>query len=178
MRKWHRWIGLGAVVFLLLVGITGVILQFQQFFGSDEAAREQLASMTSAYPVSSDLTGFAPRLAKAQASVSASAGDANVDNVELQLKGAHPTFVFHTSGKINRKYVVNADTAAIEKSDDDERESFILRLHTGEVFGDGGVALGMFWGTALVVLSVTGIYLYLQMYKARAKRHGWKTFVW
>jgi len=178
MRKWHRWIGLGAVVFLLSVGITGVILQFQQFFGSDEAAREKLATLTSPYSVSSDLENFASKLAKAQSSVVAQAGDAKLDNLEMQLKGEHPTFVFHTSGKVNRKYVVNADTAAIEQSDDDERESFILRLHTGEVFGDGGVVLGMFWGTALVVLSVTGLYLYWQMYTKRAKRHGWKKIVW
>jgi hypothetical protein len=178
MRKWHRWIGLGAVIFLLSVGITGVILQFQQFFGSDETAREKLASMTSAYSVSSDLADFAPKLAKAQASVALRAGDAKLDNVEVQLKGEHPTFIFHTSGKANRKYIVNADTGVIEKSDDDERESFILRLHTGEVFGDGGVVLGMFWGTVLLVLSVSGLFLYWQMYRARAKRHGWTKVVW
>lgn len=178
MRKWHRWIGLGAVVFLLSVGITGVILQFQQFFGADEAAREKLASLTSAYSVSSGLGDFVPKLAKAQASVALQAGDAKLDNVEMQLKGEHPTFIFHTSGKANRKYVVNADTAAIEKSDDDERESFLLRLHTGEVFGDGGVVLGMFWGTALLVLCVTGLYLYWQMYSARARVKGWKKIFW
>lgn len=178
MRTWHRWISIVAVPFLLSVGITGVILQFQQFFGEDEATKERLASLTSAYSVSSDLGDFTPKLAKAQASVVAQTGDAKLDNVELQLKGEHPTFVFHTSGKANRKYIVNADTGAIEMSDDDERESFLLRLHTGEVFGDGGVVLGMFWGTALLVLSVTGLFLYWQMYRARAQRHGWKKVFW
>jgi uncharacterized iron-regulated membrane protein len=58
------------------------------------------------------------------------------------------------------------------------RESFILRLHTGEVFGDGGMVLGMFWGTALIALTITGGYLYWQMYRARAKAKGWKKVFW
>ena len=114
MRKWHRWISLVAALFLLVVAATGVILQVQQFFGEDEAEREQMAKSASPYSVDSPLAGFAPKLAAAQAAVRARAGADRLDNVELQLKGEHPTFVFHTAGARNRKFIVNADTGAVE----------------------------------------------------------------
>ena len=178
MRKWHRWISIVAALFLLSVGITGVILQIQQFFGEDEAMKEKLATMTSAYKVDSRLDDFLPKLAKAQAVVKARTGDDKLNGMELQLKGEHATFVFHTAGKINQKFVVNADTGAIEKQSGDERESLLLRIHTGEVLGDGGVVGGMLWGTALVALTITGMWLYWQMYRARAKTKGWKKVFW
>ena len=49
MRRFHRWISLPAAAFLLSVAVSGVILQFQQFFGEDEAEREALAAAVSPY---------------------------------------------------------------------------------------------------------------------------------
>ena len=37
LRKWHRWIGFPAGIFLILVSITGVLLAFNEFFGDAEA---------------------------------------------------------------------------------------------------------------------------------------------
>ena len=44
-----------------------------------------------------------------------------------------------------------------------EAESFLLRLHTGEVLGDGGAVLGMLWGMATLVITVTGLVIYWRM---------------
>src|SRR5437764_878196 len=165
MRKWHRWIALPAALLLLSVGITGVILQFQQFFGAEEAEREKLATVTSSYTLDTPSSDLAAKLERARVSVRAKVPDARLEAVEMQLKGDHPTVTLHVVGTNPRKFVVNANTGAIETDERDERESFILRLHTGEVFGDGGVVLGMFWGTALVVLVITGAILYWQMYR-------------
>ena len=178
MRKWHRWIALPFAVVLLSVAITGVILQFQQFFGEDEAQREKLAGMTSAYSLDTTGTDIAAKFDRARFAAQAKIGSAKLDAVEIQLKGEHPMVTFHVVGASARKLIVNADTGAIERDEPEVRESFILRLHTGEVFGDGGVVLGMFWGTALVVLVVTGAWLYWQIGWVRAKRHGWKKIFW
>jgi hypothetical protein len=177
VRKLHRWLGAGAAVFLLSVAITGTLLQFQQFFGEDEADKEKLAQARSDFTLASSLDAFAPEMARAQATVQAKAGKASLDKVELQLKGDHPVFILHTSGVEQRKFVVNAETGVIEKEDMDERESFLLRLHTGEVFGDGGVVMGMLWGTALVVLTASGIVMYWQMGRRR-NAPGWKKWFW
>ncbi len=178
MRKWHRWIALPFAVLLLSVAVTGVLLQFQQFFGEEEAQREKLATVTSAFSLDTTGADVAAKFDRARAAVQAKVGTARLDAFEVQLKGDHPTVTFHVVGSAARKLVINADTGAIEKDETDVRESFILRLHTGEVFGDGGVVLGMFWGTALVVLVVTGGILYWQMYRARARVKGWKAIFW
>ena len=46
-----------------------------------------------------------------------------------------------------------------------EDKPFLTRLHSGEAFGDWGLVLGIGWGTALVVLIVTGLVIYLAMRK-------------
>ena len=178
MRKFHRWVSLPAAVFLLSVAVTGVILQFQQFFGEDEAQREQLATMTSAYSLDTPATNVAEMIDRARTTARSKFGDAKLDAVEVQLKGDHPTVALHVVGDSPRKLVVNGLTGAVESDELDERESFILRLHTGEVFGDGGVVLGMVWGTALVALTVTGAVLYWRMYRARARVKGWRQVFW
>ena len=183
MRKWHRWIALPFAILLLSVAVTGMILQFQQFFGEDEAQREKLADLTSAYSLDTGGADIAAKIDRARAAVAVKLGNAKLDALEIQLKGPHPTVTFHVVGAGDssggaRKLVVSADSGAIEKDEADVRESFVLRLHTGEVFGDGGVVLGMFWGTALVVLVLTGAILYWQMYRARARVKGWKRIFW
>jgi uncharacterized iron-regulated membrane protein len=42
-RKWHRWIGAVAALFLTFASITGVIVAVTEFFGEDEARREPRA---------------------------------------------------------------------------------------------------------------------------------------
>ena len=37
------------------------------------------------------------------------------------------------------------------------------QVHSGEAFGDGGLVFAMFWGVAMAVLTVTGIWIYLTM---------------
>ena len=178
MRKWHRWIALPSALLLLSVGITGIILQVQQFFGADEAQREKLASMTSAYSLDTPAADIAAKIDRARAAVQAKLSTAKLDAMEIQFKGDHPIVTFHAVANSARKLIVNADTGAIEKDEPDERESFILRLHTGEVFGDGGIVLGMVWGLALVALIVSGMWLYWRMYRARAGVKGWRAIFW
>lgn len=117
MRKWHRWIGVGAALFLLSVATTGIILQFQQFFGDDEAAREKLAVLRSAYSLDSSLSDFGLKLDQAKSSLRRQVGNAVLDNVEIALKGEHPTFVFHLAGAEPQKVVVSADSEYAQETE-------------------------------------------------------------
>ena len=176
MRNFHRWISLPAFVFLLLVAVTGVILQFTAFFGSDEADKERLAAVTSKQLASAPVAGLQEQSDRALAAVKASIGaDVAVDAMEVQLKDEPRKIIVWTAsgGGAKKadplKVTVNAETGAVVKTESGERESFILRLHTGEVFGDGGVVLGMIWGTALVALTLTGGWMYYRMWAARRR---------
>jgi len=46
-RKWHRWIGFGAALFLLWAAGTGFLVAFTEFFGEEEALRERTRDLVS-----------------------------------------------------------------------------------------------------------------------------------
>lgn len=47
---------------------------------------------------------------------------------------------------------------------------FFHHLHSGEEFGPVGVAISIASGLALIFFSISGFWLYLQMFKARSAR--------
>lgn len=175
-RKLHRWFGAGAAIFLLVVSGTGIALQWQSIFGDEEAEKERLAEQTSAFLLSTPLDTMPAQLAAAQATVRAEAGPASLDRVVWQLKGDHPTLTFFVGGHPARRFVVNAGTGVIERRMSGDEESWILRLHSGELFGDGGKVLGLFWGSALLFLTVSGVVIYWQMRRFGAT--GLKKILW
>lgn len=163
MRKWHRWIGLVAAVFFIVTAFTGIWLECERFFGEDEALREKLRDMPATTKATDDL---ASRLVKAQSSLAAKAGEQPLDKVVLQLKGDAPSATFYlarTKTADARKIEVNLNTAAVVKEADYDDDSFILKLHSGEALGDGGMVAGMGWGLALIVMTITGIVIYWRM---------------
>lgn len=181
-RKVHRWLGIGAAVFFLLVSITGVFLQIEQVFGDDEASKEKLAAMISpaslARPFAVDPAG----IDRARQAALARFGNRPVSAIDWQIKGDVPHYILHLDGPDPLRVDVNAATNAVVDSRPDG-EDWLLRLHTGEIIGDGGKVLGLAWGIALVVMSITGVLVYLQMYRARrkgsaARLTGWRRYFW
>ena len=180
MRKIHRWLGVPAALFLLLASFTGVWLECVHFFGAEEAERERIRDLTS--PVTAQNMGaeFGASFEKARAAAAAKAGGQPLDKIAWQLKGDAPTVTFFFGPKDKqdgRRIVVNAKSGEVVKVEDYAEDSFILRLHSGEAFGDGGMVLGMFWGIALFVLTVTGIIIYFKM-KPRTPRTGLRKVFW
>ena len=175
-RKLHRWFGAGAAIFLLIVSGTGIALQWQSVFGDEEAEKERLAEQTSAFLLTTPLDTMSAQLASAQAAVRAEAGSAPLDRVVWQLKGDHPTLTFFVGSHPARRFVVNASTGVIERRMSGDEESWILRLHSGEIIGDGGKVLGLFWGSALLFLTVSGAVIYWQMRRPGAT--GFKKILW
>jgi ferredoxin len=162
-RKLHRWFGAGAAIFLLIVSGTGIALQWQSIFGGDEAEKERQAKQTSPFLLTTALDTMSAQLATAQAAVRAEVGSAPLDRVLWLLKGDHPTLTFFVGGHPARRFVVNAGTGVVERRTSGDEESWILRLHSGELIGDGGKLLGLFWGSALLFLTVSGVVIYWQM---------------
>ena len=181
-RKIHRWLSTIGLIFFLSVAATGIWLQIEAIFGEDEAVREAMAEISSPASLSAPLTLNAVSLDKARTVMLARYGNRPVASVDWVIKAPVPAFVFHLDGAEPVKVTVNAATAAIIKSEPDG-ENWVLRLHTGEIFGDGGKFLGLAWGLALIAMSITGIILYLKMLKARrtgaaGKVRGWRRYFW
>jgi uncharacterized iron-regulated membrane protein len=165
-RKWHRWIGFPASIFLLFASITGAILAFTEFFGAEEALREATRDLVSPVTVASPAADWADPLARAMKTVAANASGAPIDKVTMQFKGDHPTVTIFTgkpTGGEDRQFVVDARSGALLRTEVYADKPFLNRLHSGEAFGDGGLVFAMFWALALFVLTVTGLIIYLKL---------------
>src|SRR5437763_11872448 len=115
-RKWHRWIGIVAVPFLLYAAVTGVCLAVTEFFGEEEALREQTRDKVSPVTLQSPAAQWSEPLAKAFAAAADKAGGAPVDRATLEFKGDPPTVTLYTgkpSGGEDRKFVFDARTGAL-----------------------------------------------------------------
>lgn len=181
-RKIHRWLSIVGIVFFLSVSLTGIWMQGEAIFGEDEAAREAMAEIVSPASLSAPLSLNPVSLDKARNVVLARFGNRPVASVDWIIKAPMPAYVFHLDGAEPVKVTVNAATAAIIKSEPDG-EDWVMRLHTGELLGDGGKFLGLAWGLALVAMSITGIVLYIKMLQARrtgsaGKATGWRRYFW
>ena len=167
-RKLHRWLGFAAAILFLFVAVTGVILQFQQLFGAEEAKKEALAQLTSPVSLSQALQP-ASALDRARAAVLLRFGDRPVDSLDWQIKGPDQFFTVHLGGSEPLRVQVNAAHGLIINVESD-KEDFFVRLHSGEIVGDGGKVLGLGWGLGLVFMVITGFIVYLQLYRARRKK--------
>ena len=169
-RKWHRWIGFPAALFLLFAAVTGFLVAFTEFFGEEESLREAARDTVSPVTVTSAGSVWSDPLTKALATVGAITPAAHIDKIEIQFKGVRPTVTVFTgkpTGGEDRKMVLDAKTGALMKNEASSDKPFLYRLHSGEAFGDGGLVFAMFWALALAVLTVTGLIIY---YTMRGKR--------
>lgn len=171
-RKWHRWIAFPATIFLLWASVTGIWLGATEFFGAEEALREATRPLVSPTTTASVPSSWSDPVARALAAVNGRSPRAPIDKIEFQFKGENPTVTIFTgkpTGGEDRKFVVSAKSAAIESVEDYVDKPFLMRLHSGEAFGDGGLVLSMLWGLALATLSITGLIIYLRIWRPGLK---------
>ena len=181
-RQFHRWLGIGAAVLFLLVSVTGVALQYQQIFGSEEAAKEAAASIVSPLSLAKPIGLDTFALDRARSTLLGRYGNRPVAGVDWQIKASTPTLVFHLDGSDPRKVAVGVASGAV-LSDEPDGEDWLIRLHSGEIIGDGGKFLGLLWGLGLVAMTLTGVWVYIKMYRARQKGSasrltGWRRYFW
>ncbi|CAN5142437.1 hypothetical protein BH09GEM1_BH09GEM1_19840 [soil metagenome] len=179
-RKWHRWIGFPAAVFLLFAAVTGFLLAFTEFFGEEESLREATRALVSPVHVSATGGDVQQAIATAMASANRIAPNAPVDKIEMQFKGKQPTVTVFTgkpTGGEDRKLVFDARSGALASNEDYVDKPFLKRLHSGEAFGDGGLVVAMFWAIALAIMSASGFYIYFTM-RGKRERTGLRKFFW
>ncbi len=182
VRRWHRWLGLAAAVLFTIVAATGVWMQAEQIFGDDEAAHEALAKMVSPQRIDQPLNLDVAALESARAAVAARYNGQRIAAIDWMIKAPSPAFIFHLDGPDPVRVSVDAKTAAITNAEPDG-EDWVMRLHTGEIFGDGGKWLGLFWGLSLIFMIGSGIFVYTRMLTARrmgsaGKVRGWRRYFW
>jgi len=181
-RTIHRWIGIAAAVLFLLVSITGFVLQIQQTFGKEEREREEQAQAVSSLTLANNFAPDLRVLNAARANLLRQFGPRSISGVDWQVSGTRPLYVLHLVGDPAVRVSVDARSGQLVERVSDE-ENWVLRLHSGEIFGEGGRFLGLAWGAGLITMTLTGIWLYVKMYRARRKGSagrlsGLRRFFW
>jgi uncharacterized iron-regulated membrane protein len=176
-RKWHRWIGFPAALFLVWAGSTGTLVAAWEFFGADEALREQLRTMESPIHAGAPDSALGTPLGLAMTTLAREAPGAPVDKIVMQLKGPAPTIAIFTGkkgGGEDKQYKLDARTGKLLSVEAYADKPFLYRLHSGEAFGDGGLVFAMGWGISLVTLTLTGFWLWWRLRRKEAT--GWRRF--
>jgi len=178
-RRWHRWIGFPAALFLLFTAVTGFLVAFTEFFGADEALRERLRSVTSPVTVTTAAGELSTAVQRALGTVAQQAPGAPVDRVVVQLKGDPTVAVFtgRPGGGEDRQFVVNARTGALISVESYADKPLLYRIHSGEAFGDGGLVFAMGWALALVAMTLTGLVIWWRVRRPGAtgvRRWFWR----
>lgn len=175
MRKIHRWLSTCAIFFLLFVAATGVILQIQKISGGDEDDPDNI-HVSDALATTTPPTLYSAMLDRTLARARERAPGKPIVSITLRM-GEQPQGIVVLAGDPGRKITVAARNGQVLTDESYEAESLIMRIHDGEIFGDTGVVLGVLWGSALVILCITGFVVYFDLYRRRAKLRGkWQIF--
>ena len=112
MRRFHRWFGLVVAIFMIVISVTGVILQVQV--------------------IAEDHKGSPPAIAAAQ--------------LHQEQPGEHE-----------------------HAGPGGDLHGLVMHIHSGEYFGKYANVIGLVCGLALFFFSVSGLWMYWQMFNARAR---------
>lgn len=182
-RQWHAWGGLFAALFLLVAGSTGIVLNYKgpifRALGLEPATPpgkgpKPAGKPAPAFTTASGLAAAAVNADQALALAREQLGDVPLDRIEL--KAEHGELTWKVKARGGSELQVNAQTGTHFVKGEYERlgkpgsdgvpvKSFdwgklALKLHTGDIGGAWGKALMTFAAVLLLLLSVSGLYLY------------------
>lgn len=199
LRRWHSGLGVIAALFLLVFGLTGMVLNYEKPLltalglkpaeygkspaaGSAPAERPTLAFST-AHGFAAATVSPAAALERARAEL----GEVPLERIEL--KQEHGGLVWKIKSRAGREVLIHATTGqtfhkgTYEKlgpvgADGQPARSFdwgkfLLDLHTGKIGGEVGKALMTAAAGLLLFLTLSGVYLWakpLLIRRANARR--------
>jgi uncharacterized iron-regulated membrane protein len=148
----HLWLGIVTTFLVLLLSVTGILLNHKRPLGLMPDVPNPAPGALAASLPNAEL---AARAARAVAPAVAAAGVDRMDvrpgdglvKVRFDDPAVHEVTVDLVSGRVLHVGVRN--------------DVFLEKLHTGEIFGDNGVLLSDLAALALVVLVISGYWLWL-----------------
>jgi uncharacterized iron-regulated membrane protein len=189
-RQLHTWGGLIAAAFLLVVGATGILLNYEkpifralgiQKDASPSSYNSQPAAMSAKSSAKSRLTtstglDAAAFGAEQAVNVARTTWGSNAELERIELKVDHDELVWKVKARTGKELIINATTGNYIVKGEYERlgklgadgmpvRSFdwgklALNLHTGKIGGEIGKAVMTVAAAVLLFLTISGIYLY------------------
>lgn len=148
----HLWIGVVATFLVLAVSVTGIMLNHKQFLGY---MPETEYSNPDGFGRSLPLTELVNR---ANTAVPPAVAEIGVDRMDVRPD----------KGLVKVRYDdpdVHEVTVALDNGEilasGLRNDVFLEKLHSGEIFGDAWILLSDFAAVALILLLVTGVWMWL-----------------
>lgn len=164
MRQIHRWVSFPLIIFLFLVTVTGVILQYQEM---EELGEERPAPPnTSALPADVELLA---QVQKALTAARAAKADFPAQRLDLDFSrgAAKARFGVSPRGGPAINVDMKSGAAKVELAPKPNLHVQMIMLHTGKAFGAPGLIIIGLASIIFLILTVTGFLVYLNMWKRR-----------
>lgn len=147
----HLWIGVLATVFIIVVSITGILLNHKVRLGYQASVDNAEPALLNAAMSLAELVDRARSVDPALAAVAVDRMDVRPDDglVKVRFEDATTTEV-----------ILRLDDGRV-LSTAPRGDVFLERLHSGELFGDRWVLLSDVTAIGLMVLMVSGLWLWL-----------------
>ena len=192
-RRWHKWGGVTAGMFLLLLGVTGILLNYKHPIFTALGVPAKRERDVSPLPPSSKpadvafttggIAGGTVTFEQALALAKSEWGDAVLERAEIRAERDGVTFRFrNAAGKelwvdaADGRHTVKGEYERISRSESDGKPQrstdwgkILIDLHTGRIGGEAGKAIVSLVAMLLLMLTLSGVYMWLKPLLIRRK---------
>ena len=186
-RRWHKWGGVAVALFLLVLGATGILLNYKQpIFTAlgiptkrdrDASPLPPAPKKTASVTFTTDgITGGTVTFEQALALAKNEWGEAAVERAEIRAERSGVTFRFrNNSGEelwvnaADGHHVVKGEYERVSRSESDGKPvrstdwgKILIDLHTGRIGGEAGKAIVSFVAVVLLLLTLSGVYMWVK----------------
>lgn len=149
----HLWVGVLFTVLLLVIGVTGILLNHKVALGlMPEVENPAIDDVRNALPLSAIVD-------RSDTAILAELGELpELDRIDVRLRSG----LAKVSYRDDANHEVTLDISTGEILEVGERNDiFIEKLHSGEIFGDGWILLSDAAAVGLLALLISGYWLWL-----------------
>lgn len=174
MRQYHRWFSFPLILFLFIVTVTGVVLQGEEVAGGLQP--RPAPPKVSALP--SD-AAFVAQVQQALAAAKAAQPDFAAQQVTFDYSRGQAKVRFGVQPRGGPSIDIDLKTGAtkVQAAPKPSLHVTMIQLHTGRMFGPVGLIVMMLVSLVFMVLTVTGLLVYIDMWKRR-RAASKKGFFW
>ena len=187
IRKLHRWISTGTMLFIAYVVLTGTTVAINELInsasfgtgGGEIAAAETIAGPQGSLPPQAQVEQMVGLALESARRAEPTAPLTKV-MVALRMRGGRPEArVIFGSGVTAVAVTVDANTGQVLRRGDDGAHfnTLLQQIHSGALYGKAGQVAVVLTGFSLITLSVTGALMYLDLF-GRRRRLGKSDLFW
>ncbi len=172
MRSYHRWVGVPAAIFFLFIAFTGIGLQLDLWIQGKAPPGTEAREARPKSPPLPDDEALRAMVTRAADGFRQRHANEPVHMVEFSFDSQKPVASFR-SGSGSHIVPIRIDLATGREIPPPEPRfnwhNFLQDLHAGYRFGIVGRIISVLAGLSLIILVITGLNVYLDLFRRRRK---------